>query len=289
MGLGGRAGHKITSERSPARFWEGQEEGASDAFFGRLPRRWHAGGLGKGVGSLSQCVLCSSGLPLTAQGHRNMSRPQEAQAQPWLGGFSRWRKRMGLGSLMAVAAGNLVRLTTKTLRLCTNDMSFSAHLAVVTAPKCNMGAALRKDAPNMCGRTKSRVVLQFSLIFAFPRHPWNALNPSHHHQNLTRQPLSVTYLFASTPPPDNRQQRQGDQFGGTEFFDGDKANVAANWGSLSTAQRKVTKPLADRATRPTTDRPTEPRISKTVCQLSTLVPWPQNEATWRWTKEGGDG
>lgn len=75
---------------------------------------------------------------------------------------------MGLGSLMAVAPGNLVRLTTKTLRLCTNDLSFSAHLAVVTAPKCNMGAALRKDAPSMCGRTKNKVVPRFSLIFCLP-------------------------------------------------------------------------------------------------------------------------
>lgn len=116
-----------------------------------------------------------------------------------------------------------------------------------------MGAALRKDAPNMCGRTKNKVVPRFSLIFAFPRHPWSASNPSHQHANLTRQPRSVTNLFTSTPPPGNRQQRQGDQFGGTEFFGGDKANVAGNWGSLSTGQRKVTNPLqtGQRAPRPT--------------------------------------
>lgn len=85
--------------------------------------------------TVSVCFVLLDGLPSCL----DPSRPQEAQAQTWLGGFSRWRKRMGLGSLMAVAAGNLVRLTTKTLRLCTNDLSFSAHLAVVTAPKMQYG------------------------------------------------------------------------------------------------------------------------------------------------------
>lgn len=123
--------------------------------------------------------------------------------------------------------------------------------------------------PVCVGGPKTRRSHDSHLFFAFPRHPWSASNPSHQHPNLTRQPRSVTNLFASTPPPGNRQQRQGDQFGGTEFFDGDKANVAGNWGSLPTGQRKVTKPLADRATRPTTDQPS----LESARQFASSQPW----------------
>lgn len=128
----------------------GQEEGASDALFGGdTPEGWGRG--------LVHCLsmLCSSAI--------NSARAQEHVSTPGGTGpdVARWVFPMAktvdsgqLRQLMAVAAGNVVRLTTKTLRLCANDLTFLARLAVVTAPKCSMGQPFGKMVPICVGGQK---------------------------------------------------------------------------------------------------------------------------------------
>lgn len=127
------------------------------------------------------------------------------------------------------------------------------------------------------------MVPRFSLIFAFPRRPQAALDPSHHHPNSrgsraqrsktpSKSTGTITNLFASTSPPEGRQQRQGERLGETGSLMEGGQNVAGNT-SHKTPCRPGNATHDDRASNPT------------VCQLSDPVPWQQNKATWRWTKD----
>lgn len=243
----------------------GQEEGASDALFGGNTSEGWGRGL---VHCLS--VLCSSAI--------NSARAQEHVSAPGGTGpdLARWvfpmAKTMDLGQLMAVAAGNVVRLTTETLRLRVNDLTFLACPAV---PKCNMGQNFGKMLTICVGGQKEGGPTILSH-FCLPQHVhgarWIPATITQTHAATAFRGAKVPPRAQTSSPIFSRARRHG-KTGSSGKGNGLEKRVLWTWqrdrakrqgkmwqatpGVHHLQDRKVANPLQTGQRAP---RPTEPRI-----------------------------